>query len=108
MTKGNSLQLERSTGLLCACNVTTDRPISAPGVHTLPLRAVQNGLFETIMAPKLSQVSCLSGVQVRQQKHLVLTKHMLSVQEEFDEAVKTNIEDFDMEVCDQQQLLLLA
>lgn len=52
------------------------------------------------MAPKLSQVSCLSRVLVRPSKCFFLTTHLSGVQEEFDEAVKTNIEDFDMEVCD--------
>ena len=57
------------------------------------------------MAPKLSQV------RAGQLHHMIARMDAHSLygcpQEEFDEAVKTNMEDFDMEVCDQSLLLLL-
>jgi hypothetical protein len=52
------------------------------------------------MPPKLSQVClCWRGCHMnhpRSDKHL---RQLVMLQEEFDDAVKTNIEDFDMEVC---------
>lgn len=59
------------------------------------------------MAPKLSQVCLMPTLSTSSSKALLNMVFLCSLQEEFDEAVKTNIEDFDMEVITLLMHLLL-